>query len=335
MRRSTIREVALRAGVSYQTVSRVINNSPDVAEATREHVLRVIAELDYHPNAQAVSLSRNRTDIVGVIVDTVTSTFFAQTIDGIAQVLRRRGRFLLLATVEDASQFDVIDTLQRSRRIDGLVIVLPLANSLSLSHLAPSQVPTVHVDLQYDMNVYGITVDNYHGAYLATRHLIELGHRRIGIVTGRRDIPVGQLRLDGYKAALYDHDIPFEPSLVAPGDFRFSSGVEGAERLLDLDPRPTAIFACNDLMAIGALHVATHRGLRVPADLSIIGFDDTPEAALACPPLTTMRQPLRAMGEMAADLICRLIDGETVEQKRYTVETELIVRASTGRCLDD
>ena len=110
MRRSTIREVALRAGVSYQTVSRVINNSPDVAEATREHVLRVIAELDYHPNAQAVSLSRNRTDIVGIIVDTVTSTFFAQTIDGVAKALRRRGRFMLLATVEDATQFDVIDT---------------------------------------------------------------------------------------------------------------------------------------------------------------------------------------------------------------------------------
>jgi LacI family transcriptional regulator len=152
MWRSTIREVALRAGVSYQTVSRVINNSPDVAEATREHVLRVIAELDYHPNAQAVSLSRNRTDIVGIIVDTVTFTFFAQTIDGVAQALRRRGRFMLLATVEDATQFDVIDTLQRSRRIDGLIIVLPLANSLSLSRLTPSRVPIVHVDLQYDMD---------------------------------------------------------------------------------------------------------------------------------------------------------------------------------------
>jgi LacI family transcriptional regulator len=330
MRRSTIREVALRAGVSYQTVSRVINNSPDVAEATREHVLRVIAELDYHPNAQAVSLSRNRTDIVGIIVDTVTSTFFAQTIDGVAQALRRRGRFMLLATVEDATQFDVIDTLQRSRRIDGLIIVLPLANSLSLSHLTSSRVPIVHVDLQYDMDVYGITVDNYHGAYLATEHLISLGHRRIGIITGRRDIPVGQLRLDGYKAALRDHDIPFDPALAACGDFSFASGVAGAERLLALDPRPTAIFACNDLMAIGTLHVATRNGLRIPADLSVIGFDDTPEAALACPPLTTMRQPLHAMGEMAADLVCRLIDGEQPEHMRATVKTELIVRSSTG-----
>ncbi len=335
MRRSTIREVALRAGVSYQTVSRVINNSPDVAEATREHVLRVIAELDYHPNAQAVSLSRNRTDIVGIIVDTVTSTFFAQTIDGVAKALRRRGRLMLLATVEDATQFDVIDTLQRSRRIDGLVIVLPLANSLSLSRLAPGRVPIVHIDLQYDMDVYGITVNNYRGAYLATEHLIGLGHRRIGIITGRGDIPVGQLRLDGYRAALRAHGIPFDPALVAPGDFTFASGIVGAERLLALDPRSTAIFACNDLMAIGTLHVATRHGLRIPHDLSIIGFDDTPEAALVCPPLTTMRQPLRAMGEMAADLVCRLIDGETLEQMRYTVETELVVRASTGRCTID
>jgi len=335
MRRSTIREVALRAGVSYQTVSRVINNSPDVAEATREHVLRVIAELDYHPNAQAVSLSRNRTDIVGIIVDTVTSTFFAQTIDGVAKALRRRGRFMLLATVEDATQFDVIDTLQRSRRIDGLIIVLPLANSLSLSRLTPSRVPIVHVDLQYDMDVYGITVDNYHGAYLATEHLINLGHRRIGIITGRSDIPVGQLRLDGYKAALRDHGIPFDPALAARGDFSFASGIAGAERLLALDPRPTAIFACNDLMAIGTLHVATRNGLRIPADLSVIGFDDTPEAALACPPLTTMRQPLHAMGEMAADLVCRLIDGEQPERMHMTVKTELIVRSSTGRVPND
>lgn len=331
MRRSTIREVASRAGVSYQTVSRVINNSPDVAEATREHVLRVIAELDYHPNAQAVSLSRNRTDIVGIIVDTVTSTFFAQTIDGVAQALRRRGRFMLLATVEDASQFDVIDTLQHSRRIDGLVIVLPLANSLSLCRLTPSRVPTVYIDLQYDMDVYGITVDNYKGAYAATRHLLELGHRRIGMIAGRRDIPVGQLRLDGYRSALRDYGISFDPNLVVPGDFRFASGMEGAERLLALDPRPTAIFASNDLMAIGVFHVATRQGLRIPDDLSIIGFDDTPEAALACPPLTTMRQPLRTMGEMAADLICRLLDDETVDQKRFIIETELIVRSSTGR----
>ncbi|MGB9752458.1 LacI family DNA-binding transcriptional regulator [Roseiflexus castenholzii] len=334
-RRSTIREVASRAGVSYQTVSRVINNSPDVADATREHVLRVIAELDYHPNAQAVSLSRNRTDIVGIIVDTVTSTFFAQTIDGVVKALRRHGRFTLLATVEDATQFDVIDTLQRSRRIDGMVIVLPLANSLSLSRLTPGRVPIVHIDLQYDMDVYGITVNNYRGARLATEHLIDLGHRRIGIITGRHDIPVGQLRLDGYRAALRDHGIPFDPTLIAPGDFSFASGVAGAERLLALDPRPTAIFACNDLMAIGTLHVATRYGLRIPADLSVMGFDDTPEAALACPPLTTMRQPLRAMGEMAADLVCRLIDGEQPEQMRYTVETELVVRFSTGRCPGD
>jgi len=331
MRRSTIREVALRAGVSYQTVSRVINNSPDVAEATREHVRRVIAELDYHPNAQAVSLSRNRTDIVGVIVDTITESFFTHIVDGATRALRCRGRFTLLATVDDATQFDVVDTLQRSRRIDGLIIVLPLASSLGLGRLAPSRVPTVHVDLQYDMDVYGISVDNYQGAYAATEHLITLGHRRIGVIAGRRDIPVGQLRLDGYQAALRDHGLPFDPALIAPGDFTFESGLAGAEQLLLLADPPTAIFACDDPMAIGALHVAARRGLRVPEDLSVIGFDDTPEAARCWPPLTTMRQPLGRMGELAADLVCRLIDGETPEQSRYVLASELVVRASTSR----
>lgn len=332
MRRSTIREVALRAGVSYQTVSRVINNSPNVAAVTREQVQRAIAELDYHPNAQAVSLSRNRTDIIGVIVDTVTESFFTHIVDGAARALRYRGRLMLLATVDDATQFDVIDTLQHSRRIDGLIIVLPLATSLSPGRFGANRVPTVHVDLQYEMDVFGVTVDNCRGAYLATEHLIRLGHRRIGVIAGRRDIPVGQMRLDGYQAALRDYDIPFDPALIAPGDFTFESGIVGAERLLALDRPPTAIFACDDPMAIGALQVAVRHGLSVPQDLSIVGFDDTPESARCWPPLTTIHQPLKEMGELAADIVCRLIDGETVAQPRPTLPANLIVRASTGPC---
>lgn len=333
MRRSTIREVALRAGVSHQTVSRVINNSPDVAEATRELVLRVIDELDYHPNAQAVGLSRNRSEIVGVVVDTVTEPFFTQILDGVLRLLRSRGRLLLLATVDDAGQLDAIDTLQRSRRIDGLVIVLPLATSLNQRRLTFSHVPTVHVDLQYDLDVNGISVDNFRGAYKAAEHLIELGHRRIGIITGRRDIPVGQTRLDGFRAALNDYGLPFDESLVAHGDFSHASGIAGAEQLLKLDPRPTAIFACDDQMAFGAIHALRRAGLEVPRDCSVIGFDDTYDAARFSPPLTTIRQPLREMGELAGDLICRLIDGKPLEQPRIVLDTELVVRESTAPLL--
>ncbi|HWQ11518.1 MAG TPA: LacI family DNA-binding transcriptional regulator [Roseiflexaceae bacterium] len=331
MRRSTIREVALRAGVSHQTVSRVINNSPDVAEATRELVMRVIAELDYHPNAQAVGLSRNRSDIVGVVVDTVTEPFFSHILDGVLRGLRSRGRLMLLATVDNASQLDAIDALQRSRRIDGLVIVLPLATSLDRVRMVSSRVPTVHVDLQYDLDdVSGVSVNNFQGAYIAVQHLIDLGHRRIGIITGRRDIPVGQVRLDGYLAALRDYGIPFDEALVARGDFSHQSGRAGAEELFGLETPPTAIFACDDQMAFGAIHALRQRGVRVPEDCSVIGFDDTFDAARFSPPLTTVHQPLREMGELAAEFVCRLIDGQALEQPRVTLDTHLVIRESTA-----
>lgn len=330
MRRSTIREVALRAGVSHQTVSRVINNSPDVAEATRELVLRAIAELDYHPNAQAVGLSRNRSDIIGVVVDALTEPFFSHIVDGVLRSLRSRDRLMLLASVDNTNQLDAIDALQRSRRIDGMVVVLPLASSLDWVGHALNHVPTLHVDLQYDVAVNGISVDNFQGAYSATEHLIGLGHRRIGLLTGRMDIPVGAVRLDGYRAALAAYGIPCDEALVAPGDFSYQSGRRGAELLLGLDDPPTAIFACDDQMAFGALNVLRERGIAVPGDVSVIGFDDTVDAARFSPPLTTVRQPLRAMGELAADLVCRLIDGTVTGPIRITLPTELVVRESTG-----
>jgi LacI family transcriptional regulator len=330
MRRSTIREVALHAGVSHQTVSRVINNSPDVSEATRALVMRAISELDYHPNAQAVGLSRNRAGIVGVVVDSITAPFFSAILDGALRALRSRGLLLLLATVDDASQIDAIETLQRSRQIDGLVIVLPLASSLNRARFAVSRVPTVHVDLQYDIDVHGISVDNFQGAWIATEHLLQLGHRRIGFISGRHDIPVGQMRLDGYWAALGAYDVPPDDALVVPGDFSFTSGVHGMERLLALDEPPTAVFACDDQMAFGAVHTLRRSGLDVPRDCSVVGFDDTFDAAQFYPPLTTVRQPLREMGELAVEQVCRLIDGKPLDQPRVTLATTLVARESTA-----
>jgi LacI family transcriptional regulator len=334
MRRSTIREVALRAGVSHQTVSRVINNSPDVADATRELVLRAIAELDYHPNAQAVGLSRNRSDIVGVLVDSLTEPFFSHIVDGVLRSLRSRGRLMLLATVDDAGQLDAIDSLQHSRRIDGLVIVLPLASSLEWVRRSISRVPAVHVDLQYDADVNGISVNNFHGAYAATEHLIMLGHRRIGLITGRSDIPVGAVRLAGYRAALEAYGLAFDEALVVNGDFSYASGRRGAEALFDRPDPPTALFACDDQMAFGAINALARRGLVVPRDVSVIGFDDTVDAARFNPPLTTVRQPLREMGELAGEMVCRLIDGSASGPTRVMLNTELVVRESTAAPLE-
>jgi len=331
MRRATIREVARRAGVSYQTVSRVINNHPMVAASTRALVREAIAELNYHPNAQAVGLSRNRSDIIGVITHSIASPFFAQIVDGTAQALQSRGRFMLLACAEMTSQLETIDSLQRSRRIDGIIIILPISTSLEAAQqLATSQFPLVLVDLQYDVDANYISVDNRYGAYCATEHLIELGHRRIGLISGPLIQPVSHLRIAGYQDALRKHGLPYDPTLVVHGNFAHSGGEAGAVHFLALENPPTAIFACNDQMAFGTVRTLRRHGMRVPEDISVIGFDDIAEASISYPPLTTIRQPLCEMGRLAADYICRVIDGVEKGRLQLTLTPELIVRKSTA-----
>ncbi len=331
MSRVTIREVARHAGVSYQTVSRVINNSPEVAEETRAQVQRTIDALDYHPNAQAVSLSRNRSNIIGVIVDRAGDAFWGPIVDGASQALTKHGRFMLLTETDHLEQPTAIAELLRSRRLDGMILALPLATSLEqVRQLAIERLPLVIIDLQYPIDVDHIAIDNLSGAYAATEHLIQLGHRRIGLICGPDILPVSQSRLEGYRAALSDYGLVYDPELVVPGEFRLASGIVGAEQLLALAKPPTAIFTGDDLMAIGAMRVFAQRGLRVPQDISIIGFDDIEYAQYTHPPLTTIRQPLYRMGYMAGAHICNTIDG-TAKQLRVTLMPELIVRESTAR----
>lgn len=335
MRRVTIREVAQRAGVSHQTVSRVINNSPEVAEATRALVLRAIADLDYHPNAHAVGLSRNRSDIIGVVAQSITSSYFAQIVDGIADALRHNERFMLLTLTDTTNQHESITMLQRSQRIDGMIVILPLEASLEQARqLSKERLPLVLVDLQYDLDTNYISVNNFHGAYSATEYLIKLGHRRIGVIRGRADMPVGQTRLDGYQAALRYYGLPYDPDLIMPGDFMVPSGEASVARFLALDPRPTAIFACSDLMAFGAIGALRRNGLRIPLDMSVIGYDDIPEASHSWPPLTTIRQPLWEMGRRAGEYICRMIDGDERDRLQLTVATELVIRQSADPPVD-
>jgi LacI family transcriptional regulator len=332
MGRVTIREVARRAGVSHQTVSRVINNSPDVSPETREHVRQAIVELDYHPNAQAVSLSRNRANSVGMVVDRAGDQFFGPIVNGACQALMERDRFMLLAQTDYLSQPSAIEALLRSRRIDGLILTLPLEPSLAQARsIAESQLPIVLVDLHFDLDIDFVAVDSFHGAYLATEHLIKLGHRRIGLIYNRQDVPVGLVRLRGYQQALADYGIPYQEHLTVTGRWCVESGKRGAEQLLSLASPPTAIFGGDDMMAIGAMHVVAQRGLRVPDDISVIGFDDVESAAYMIPQLTTIRQPLYEMGYRAGERVCQLIDGIAEgDTLRLTLKPELVIRQSTA-----
>jgi LacI family transcriptional regulator len=309
----------------------VINNSPDVSAETREQVQRAIADLDYHPNAQAISLSRNRSNIVGMIVDRAGDAFFGPMVDGACQALAERGRFMLLAQTDNLEQPSAIEALLRSRRIDGLILVLPLEPSLEQArNLAKQQLPLVLVDLHYDIEADYISVDSYRGAYDAIKYLIELGHRRIGIIYNREDIPVGQVRLRGYQAALAEYGIRYDPELAIQGKWGVTSGRQGAEQLLALPERPTAIFAGDDQMAIGVLQTIYQHKLRVPEDISLVGFDDIEQAQYMHPALTTVRQPLREMGYTAGEHICRMIDGTAIGRLQLTFTPTLIIRDSTA-----
>jgi LacI family transcriptional regulator len=330
MRRTTIREVAVRAGVSHQTVSRVINKSPFVTAATRTQVLRAIAELDYHPNANAVGLSRDRSDIVGLVVESVTSPFFAQIIAGVEQGLRDHGRHLLLGSTHGAPQIEAITELLHSRRIDGMIVVLPTTSSADQTQqLVQSGVPTVFVDVHDDAQANTIGVDNHSGAHSATDYLIRLGHRRIGLITGRSDVLVSQIRVSGYRSALRQHAIRFDPGLIIPGDFSDASGRRAVDQLMALAAPPTAIFACSDEMALGALSALQQRGVNVPDDISVVGYDDIPQASTCHPTLTTVRQPLVEMGQLASHTICRIIDEPGQPAVRAVMGTRLIERGST------
>ncbi len=339
--RPSIRDVAHKARVSVSTVSRVLNDRPDVAPATRERVQQAIAELNYHPNAQAVGLSSRSTGVVGLVVTDMITPFSTAVIESVQNSLREHGYWMLLAACQLNTGQDVqlqarlVEELGRSRRIDGLLILTPMESSLeSLRAVTREGIPSVLIDMQYnDAELNYIMVDNYQGGYLATEHLLKAGYRDIAIICGPDWMQVSLDRLAGYKAALRDWDVPICPELIVPGE-RFSedAGRRAMHALLSAGRRPRALFAADDLLAFGAIAALDENEskLRIPEDIAIIGFDDIPAAATFRPPLTTVRQPLERMGQLATEHLCRLIAGETDELLQITVEAELVVRNSCG-----
>jgi LacI family transcriptional regulator len=337
--RPSIRDVARRAGVSASTVSRVLNARPDVATETRERVLEIIDELNYHPNAQAVGLSLRHTGVVGLVVPDVITPFCTSVIESVQNALKAHGYWLLLVAnqvnpEEQARlQADLVTELWRGRRIDGLLVLIPVEASLGpLRAMAQEGVPSVLIDMQYDgTGLNYIAVDNYRGGYIGTEHLLQTGYRDIAILCGPHWMPVSRDRLAGYKAALQDRGVPIRPEWIVPGlGYDEETGRQAMRTLLSADCRPQAVFAASDLIAFGAMAVLDEAGLRVPDDIALIGFDDIPAAATFRPPLTTVHQPLEHMGRLAVEHLCGLLSGETRELLQTVMEPEVAVRVSCG-----
>jgi len=327
--RITIRDVAEHAGVSVATVSKVINQRYGVAANTTARVQAVISELGYEASLVAQSLRNHRTNVVGILVADL-EPFSTELLQGAADAIRDSG-FELVVYSAGGRTGDMVGWERRylsrlsGTLVDGAVLVTPTVVEVKYGapvvavdpHTGSSSIPTVDAD-------------SLRGARLATEHLLGLGHRRIALLAGRPDLESAKLREQGYRDALAQAGVPFADSLVRVGGYDAELSALAAHELLTLAHRPTAVFAANDVTAIATIKVALALGLRVPEDVSVVGFDNIPESALSTPPLTTVSQPIRTMGERAVEMLIQLIREQPVERTHLTLATELVVRGSTA-----
>jgi LacI family transcriptional regulator len=341
----TIRDVAALAGVSHQTVSRVINNRETVARATQERVLAAIRDLDYVPNPSARGLSSKRTHTLGMVSSDVSDHAFAEAVAGAEAEARRHGFFLIIGSVEEESEEDerAYLRLMLERRVEGLIVAWPTLRLDSDNQLRaiPSRVPLVVVASEAELpGATVVDVDNRRGGQDATSLLIGEGHRRIATITGPLEWPSARARLAGYQDALEMWRIAEEPSLIVSApDWGLASGRSGAAHLLDRGPPFTAIFAQSDLLALGTISELRARAMTVPGDVSVLGYDDLPIASFVDPPLTTVHQPMREVGALAASLLIDEIGRERLggkrEPSRHLLPAHPVLRRSVGRAPSD
>ncbi|MBA1363934.1 LacI family DNA-binding transcriptional regulator [Burkholderia gladioli] len=330
---ATIKDVAAMAGVSFTTVSHVVNNSRPVSADVRAKVERAIVQLNYVPSAVARSLKARSTATIGLVVPNSTNPYFAELARGIEDQCAARGYCVFFCNSDDdpIKQRNYLRVLQE-KRIDGLIIASAGEDTVLAQTLADSREPLVIVDRNIEgLSADLVQIDHERGAYLATRHLIELGHSRIGCITGPVDTAVSAMRVHGFIRAMAERGIDIIPGAIAESDFSCLGGYRAAAELIDA-LHPSAIFAGNDLMGIGALRAAAERGLRVPTDCSIIGFDDIEMSSYTYPALSTVGQSVRALGEIAAQtLIERISAGASAPAKRRrVVSPRLVLRESTA-----
>jgi LacI family transcriptional regulator, galactose operon repressor len=329
----TIREIADLAGVSIATVSRVVNGRGDVAPETRELVLRVIQEHGYMTNRSARALSGGRTGHIGLTIPLMRGDYFAAILEGALEAVYEEDMQLVLYTTlhEHDREVSVLERLSDGAT-DGAIILLPLESSGELVALQESGFPFVVVDprIRLDDGIPAVSAAHRAGALAATEHLLSLGHRRIGHISGPAGWAATTERIEGYHSALAVAGVLPTSELIVEGNFEAPTGVTAANVLLDLPDPPTAIFSANDNMAAGVLQVAHDRGLKVPGDLSVIGFDDADLATILSPGLTTVRQPLAELGRTGVSLLTRMLEKQRVEALRVELATRLVVRESTG-----
>jgi len=331
-KRITMRQIAARARVSVGTVSHVINHTAGVREPVRRRVLEAIERLGYQPSLLARGLRRNQTTIIGVIIPDISNPFFPLVVRGVEDIAYQNSYRLMLCNADnDAQKEQVYFDELRAYRMAGLIVIPSADSRLVAAAGTAGELPVVCLDrCPEGWKGDSITVDNTEGAYQATRYLLELGHRRIAAITGQLHVTSAVERLKGFKRALREFGITMAPEYIQEGRFDRLSGYEKSLMLLQFSPRPTAVFAANDLVALGVLAAMRELGLRCPEDVSLTGFDDLELASFTNPALTTVAQPAYQMGARAAALLFERLRGEELPAQHIVMKTALKARDSTA-----
>jgi LacI family transcriptional regulator len=337
--KATIRDVARRAGVSTGTVSNALTGKRPVAELTRQRILAATKALGYQPNLLARGLVNQRSHILSIVITELHDLGFygySSTLTGIQRQADQLGYSLMLHFINGSSQEDIFAILDQihARRTDGIIWAIHEAarNREWVQQLpAKNYPPIIFLHMHPDPALSVVSIDNQAGAKMAVSHLVEQGCRTVGIITGPWDWWESQARLAGWRVVLEQAGLDADSSLVVEGNWLADSGRSGMENLLDRRPGLDGVFACNDSMALGVIHTACCRGLSIPGDLLLVGFDNTPEAASYWPPLTSVRQGLQESGRIAVEELHRLIENKSsgILPRQHILQPELVVRRST------
>jgi LacI family transcriptional regulator len=332
----TIHDVAKKAGVSASTVSHVINQTRHVSDQTRQRVLAIMEEMDYQPNRLARSLRNRRTHTFGVLLPNSANPFFAQVLLGIETECYDHEYNVILGNANDEPQRELAYLeILLSKQVDGVLLVSTGAYGEALDLLTSRKAPVVMVDRSPGEGYESFQIDtvftqNAEGGRMATEYLLNLGHTRVGCISGPSLLTSSASRVTGYHSALSQAGLPADSSLVITGDFQHESGYRACQQLLALPEPPTALFVCNDLMAVGAISAIHDAGMLVPNDISVIGFDDIPLASFTFPRLTTISQPAQDLGRLAARLLVERIQNPQAPAQHHRLPVRLIERDSCG-----
>jgi len=331
---STIFDVAKRAGVSIGTVSRVLNNRDRVSQETRERVLQAIRELDYHPNSLAQRLASQQTDTIGLVMPSVNDPFFYEIVRGVEEVVTAAGFGLMIVCQPRQTSESHYGRMFQQRTVDAMILVAIDVYPDEIRTFINNGVLVAFIQQHPRKNVPAVTADNYGGMVELTEHLIGHGYRRFAYITGTDHTPDNRERLSAIRNTLSAHGLSLPPEAIAEGNYLRGSGYPAMLRLLDLPERPEVVIAGNDQMAADAILAAQERGLTIPDDLAVVGFDDVPLASYIQPTLTTVHQPVHEMGVHAARLVLDLLrahaEGKDMVAPRVILPTKLVIRRSCG-----